>query len=415
MQSIQHVTLDNGLHLITEHVPDVQTAALEWLVPGGVATNEHDGDSVLLTELMFRGAGGLSDKEHTQLLDMLGIRRDITCGVRLLTLHALSLGSKIHEAINPVFDMFLCPKLPAEGLIPSQQLCLQAIDSLQDDPPRLVSLELNKHHFPSPFNRSTYGEATAIASATIERIQHVYQSSVCPTGSILSITGDVDHAEIQDAVHSKTNDWSGTGALPKACSTPSRGIHHIKQDTSQVHIGLAMDAPDAGDKNSILERIAVSIFGGASSGRLFTEVRQKRSLCYSVHASYQSSIENSTVRVHAGTTPERATETINVILDQLALLREGVTNEEFDRAITRLRAGTVMSGESTAARAKSLLGDQYALGKTRTLQERLDELAAVSLCEVNNYLNVKAFRTMTLVFLGPKALKIEESRVLGGS
>ena len=66
MQSIQHVTLDNGLHLITEHVPDVRTAALEWLVPAGVATNEHDGDSVLLTELMFRGAGGLSDKEHTQ-------------------------------------------------------------------------------------------------------------------------------------------------------------------------------------------------------------------------------------------------------------------------------------------------------------------------------------------------------------
>ncbi len=94
-------------------------------------------------------------------------------------------------------------------------------------------------------------------------------------------------------------------------------------------------------------------------------------------------------------------------------MREGVTNEEFDRAITRLRAGTVMSGESTSARAKSLLGDQYALGKTRTLQERLDELAAVSLCEVNNYLNVKTFGTMTLVFLGSKALKIEESRVLG--
>ena len=126
----------------------------------------------------------------------------------------------------------------------------------------------------------------------------------------------------------------------------------------------------------------MSIFGGVSSGRLFTEVRQKRSLCYSVHASYQSSKENATTRVHAGTTPERAAETIDVILDQLALLRKGITEEEFQRTATRLRAGTVMGGESTAARARSLLGDQYALGRTRTLQERLDELSTVTYCEV---------------------------------
>jgi predicted Zn-dependent peptidase len=412
MQSIQSITLNNGLHLITEQVRDVRTAAIEWLVLGGVATNEHDGDSVLLRELMFRGAGGLSDREHTQRLDGLGVRRDISCGVRLLKLHALALGSKIQEAINPVFDMFLCPKLPEDGLVPSQQLCLQALDSLQDNPPGLVSIELNKHHFSSPFNRSTHGVASAFASATINRIRNVYNNTVCPAGSILSIAGDINHNAIQDAVSSKVDGWSGESRVSVVGSTPTRGIHHIEQDTSQVHIGLVMDAPEAGDPNSILERVAVSIFGGATSGRLFTEVRQKRSLCYSVHASYQPSKENSTVRVLAGTTPERATETVDVILDQLALLREGVTKVELARTITRLRAGTVMSGESTAARTRSLLGDQYALGTTRTLQGRIDELASVSLDEVNEYLKTRAFGAMTLVFLGSKALNIDESRVL---
>jgi len=104
-----------------------------------------------------------------------------------------------------------------------------------------------------------------------------------------------------------------------------------------------------------------------------------------------------------------------VILDQLAQLQNGVTKEEFDRTITRLRAGTVMRGESTAARAQALLGEQYAVGKTRTLQDRLDELSAISLDEVNGYLKTRASGAMTLVFLGPKALDIDESRVLGGS
>ena len=415
MQSIQHTTFDNGLQLVTESVRDVRTVSIEWLVCGGVATNEHDGDSVLLTELMYRGAGDLSDREHTERLDHLGVRRNITCGVRLLKLHALCLGSKVQEAIGPVFDMFLCPKLPNEGLAPSQQLSFQALDSIQDNPPKLVNLAINEHHFSAPFNRSTYGTRSCLESATIERIRGVYKNSVCPKGSIVSIAGDIDHDTILQSVRSQTENWSGESLSPSNTSSPTRGIHHINQDTSQVHIGMALDAPNVADQNSILERIAVSIFGGATSGRLFTEVRQKRSLCYSVHASYQPSRENATVRIHAGTTPERAAETIDVILDQLAQLQNGVTKEEFDRTITRLRAGTVMSGESTAARAGALLGDQYAKGKTRTLKERLDELSAVSLDAVNEYLNKKVSGAMTLVFLGPKALEIDKNGVLSGN
>ncbi len=413
MQSIQHTTFNSGLQLVTESVHDVRTVAIDWLVCGGVATNEHDGDSVLMTELMYRGAGNLSAREHTERLDHLGVRRNIHCGVRLLKLHALCLGSRVHEAIEPVFDMFLRPKLPSDGLRSSQQLSLQALDSLQDNPPKLVRLAINRHHYSEPFNRSTYGEQTSLETATIERIRDVYASTVCPKGSIISIAGDVDHDKILRSVEEQTKNWCGGGIIPVNTSQPTRGIHHIEQDTSQVHIGMALDAPNASDSNSILERVAVSIFGGATSGRLFTEVRQKRSLCYSVHASYQPSKENATIRIHAGTTPERANETIDVILDQLALLRKGVSKEEFDRTITRLRAGTVMSGESTAARAGALLGDQYAIGKTRTLKGRLDDLSSVSLDEVNAYLKSRGTSAMTLVFLGSTALNIDESRVLG--
>jgi predicted Zn-dependent peptidase len=236
---------------------------------------------------------------------------------------------------------------------------------------------------------------------------------VCPKGSIISVAGDINHNAILQSVQEQTENWCGESFYQVETSSPTRGIHHIEQDTSQVHIGIALDAPEASDSNSILERIAVSMFGGATSGRLFTEVRQKRSLCYSVHAAYQPSRENSTVRIHAGTTPDRATETIDVILDQLDLLQKGVTKEEFDRTITRLRARTVMSGESTAARAGSLLGDQYAISKTRTLEDRLSELSAPSLDEVNEYLNTRLSGAMTLVFLGPKALDVDINRVLG--
>ncbi|MBC8523064.1 insulinase family protein [PVC group bacterium] len=411
MESVQHHTLDNGLLLITESIKDVRTAAIEWVVPAGVATNEYDGDSVLLTELSYRGAGGLCAREHTKKLDLLGVRRDITCGVRLLKLHGLMLGSKVCESMAPIADMLLRPSLQSDDLYASQQLCLQALDSLQDNPPKLVNIALNQHHNPAPFNRSTYGERNNIESATIERLQAVHQNSFCPCGSIISIAGDIDHEEIFSAVQEQTFNWSGENKDPVESAPATRGVHHIKQETSQVHIGLAFDGPQAVDEHSILEMIAVSIFGGATSGRLFTEVRQKRSLCYSVNASYQRARDNSSFRIHAGTTPKRASETVEVILDQLEVLRDGVTPEELSRTITRLRANTVMRGESTAARASALLGDQYAIGKTRTLQDRLDEISSVSLESVNSYLKNRQYGAMTMVLLGPEELEIDENRM----
>lgn len=411
MQSIRHTTFGNGLQLVTESIPDVRTTAIEWIVPAGVASNEHDGDSVLLTELMFRGAGDLTDKEHSLLLDHLGVRRDITCGSRLLRLHALSLGSRVTDAIGPVFDMFLCPKLPSDSLGPSIQLALQSIDSLQDNPQKLVGVSLNKHHFPEPFNRSTYGSRSAIESATIERVRYVYDNFVCPSNSILSIAGDLDHNEIKTLVEKQVSCWAGGDILVREGAAPSRGVHHLEHDSSQVHIGLAIDAPNPSDEDSILEKVAISVFGGASSSRLFTEVRQKRSLCYSVHALYQASKENAAMKVRAGTTPDRAKETIDVIIDHLCLLQKGITRDEFERTVTKIRASTVMSGESTVARAGSLLGDMYALGRTRTLKEKLDELTSITLDDVNEYLKKRVFGTMTLVYLGPDPIEIDESRL----
>lgn len=190
-----------------------------------------------------------------------------------------------------------------------------------------------------------------------------------------------------------------------------RGVHWIQQDTSQVHLAFAFDGPVASSQNSILESVAISIFGGATSGRLFTQVRQRRSLCYSVSAQYAPAKERSVVRMHAGTTPERAEETAQVCLEQLAELKNGITEEEFLRTIQRMKSRIVMHSESTSARATSIWGDQYALGKARTLEERLKEIEAVKHSDVNSWLEEREFGALTCVAVGPERLCIEHPLV----
>jgi predicted Zn-dependent peptidase len=412
MDNIQHKQLDCGLRIITESIPGNKTAAFNWGVRAGVATNDFDGDSVLLEELVQRGAAGLTAKEHNDALDSLGIRRQVACGIEFFQVSAVMLGKHLTQGIPLLGAYLLNPELPESGLKACQSLCLQSIQSIDDNPSQQAGIALNQHHLPSPYNRSAYGEVGAIESATIDRLREVHRQHFTPNDSILVVAGEVDHQQVVDAVSKLVGSWSGTTAAISSTTTVDRGIHWIKQDTSQVHICFAIDGPDISDSNSILEAVAISVFGGATSGRLFTQVRQRRSLCYSVSAQFAASKERSVVRMHAGTTPERAHETILVCLEQLAQLRKGISQDEFTRTIQRLKSRTVMRGESTTSRASALWGDQFALGKTRSLKDRLDEIDAVTLENVNNWLKNRDYGDITMVYIGPDDLQLDDNILL---
>ena len=116
-------------------------------------------------------------------------------------------------------------------------------------------------------------------------------------------------------------------------------------------------------------RLAVEVLSGGMSGRLFTEVREKRGLCYNVWAGYsqpQGPGQHPRLRRHQ----QRAGPgDAGLLHGELHRLSEGVTEAELERAKTGLKAGTIMQGESTSARAGAIAHDYFIRGRIRTLEE----------------------------------------------
>jgi predicted Zn-dependent peptidase len=67
-----------------------------------------------------------------------------------------------------------------------------------------------------------------------------------------------------------------------------------------------------------------------------------------------------------------------------------------------------MHGESTGARANALWGDQYSIGHARSLAQRLQELDEVTLENVNDWLHSRDFGEITLVYLGPDNISLDD-------
>ena len=130
----------------------------------------------------------------------------------------------------------------------------------------------------------------------------------------------------------------------------------------------------------------MAILGGYSSARLFTEVREKRGLCYSVYATYESQLKRAAILCYAGTSAERAQQTLDVMLAEIDRLgREGVALDELDTMRAGLKSSLIMAQESSMSRSGSLATDWYFLGRVRPIAEISAELDALTAESVSEY------------------------------
>jgi predicted Zn-dependent peptidase len=412
--TIVHHRLSNHLDVLVEHVPNVRTAAIEWWLPAGVAYDPHDrvGRAAVLAEMVLRGAGSLNAKEQAAALDRLGISRQVSPGIRFMRLGGIMLGSRVEEGFGMLRDIVLNPLLPEESLSPIVGLCVQSLDSLSDDPAHLAMVELDRHHLSAPFNRSPYGDRDAFLALRSDDLRVAAHQTMRPDGAILSIAGDIDADAVLAIIIPAVSDWHGDNPEPSIAASGDRGMHFLTHDSAQTHLALAFDGPQARDADRMNELIAMMVFGGASSGRLFTEVRQRRSLCYSVYAQYAASRDEGTTRLYAGTTPQRADETAAVCLEQLYLLKDGISEEEFNRAKRRLLSRIVMRSESTTALAKRLAHECFAMGHARTLADIRREIEGATLDQVNAYLSIRRFGHMTLQTVGQSPITVPPDQLV---
>jgi predicted Zn-dependent peptidase len=153
--------------------------------------------------------------------------------------------------------------------------------------------------------------------------------------------------------------------IPREIGARGPRYTHIPNEGAQVHIGLMTATAKFVDKEYYNARTAVSILSGGMSARLFTEVREKRGLCYAVAARYHSLTEAAGIMCYAGTTPDKAQETYDVIVGEFRRLAEGIAEEELARAKIGLKSAVILHSRSSSSRASAIGSDYYMLGRVR--------------------------------------------------
>ena len=402
----QH-TLANGLTLLAERMPGMQSAAMTLLLPAGGATDPVDrsGSATVLSDLVLRGAGPRDSRLLTEYLDSLGLQRSSGVGVHHTRFGCAAVAAKVIEGLAAYADIVQRPHLPLDGFNAARDLSLQALAGIDDEPRQKLMIKLREWHFPSPYSRNTMGEKEDLGKLTLELCKTDWKQRYHARDAILAVAGNIEFEQLRSEVERHFGGWSGQPVPEFQVMPPPGNFHHEQQKSEQTHIGIAYPSVPETDEDYYTVRLALEILSGGMSGRLFTEVREKRALCYSVWAGYSSLKGRGSVLGYAGTSNDRAQATLDCFLSELHHLMLGVTDAELQRAKTGVKASTIMQGESTSARAGAIAHDYFMRGRIRTLEEVKEAIDSVTVDQVNDYLSKHEPGPFTIVTVGPKALK----------
>lgn len=407
---IQVSELANGAVLIVEPMGDVQSAAVSILTPAGSIYEPPgcNGAAAVLAEMLLRGAGERDSRALAGALDTLGVQRSESVGWNFLTLSAALVADKLDAALRIYADVVLRPHLPASEVEPARAGIEQDLRAMEDEPQRKALTELRRRCYDAPWGLPPEGTLTDLPRVTHAVLREHFRCCFRPNGTIVAIAGNVDPAAVQRLVEELLADWPA-GTAPAVERVPhGASMDHLPDDSAQTQIGIALPAVPYADPDYYAAWAVAGVLGGGSSARLFTEVRERRGLCYSVYATHNTLLTEGRLLIYAGTTAERAQETLDVILHELRRLPEGIGDDELERCKARAKSALVMQQESTSARAGAIARDWFHLGRIVTLEEihaRINELTVERLLD---YLHAHPPSDPTILTMGREPLLYRE-------
>lgn len=389
-----------------QQMPWLESTAMSLLVPAGSQRDPEGlaGLAGFTAEMVQRGCGQYNSRQFVEQLDRLGAARSASVTNYHTRFSAAVPTDRLRDTLALYRELFLAPLLPASQLEDSRMVAMQELLALEDDLAQKLIKVLRKRLYPDPYGRSTTGTMESVQAIQLENIQNHVKNFYVPDQAILSIAGKIDFNEVQTMVDELFGSWQGTVQQGLTEHPPAEGHHHIEHDSSQTQIGIVFPSVPYSHPDYFLARSAIGVLSDGMSSRLFTEVREKRGLCYTVYAMCHTIKDYGCVLAYAGTTTERAQETLDVMLQEIRRLGEGIHNDELQRLKARIKTGLIMQQESSSSRSISMASDWHLLGRVRTLDELSTLLDQINTNSINDYLASNPPKQFKIVTLGQKAL-----------
>jgi zinc protease len=344
-----------GLPLLVRLKPGASVSQVGVFAAGGAAQEPErvSGIGVVAGRAALKGTGRRSAAQVAEASEMLGgsISPSLSSDGLGFTLSVPT--PRLAAAVELLADVVQDPALDERDVATEQTILLSQLAQLRDDmfryPVRLATRVAFGAH---PYARGTMGSEESVRAITVADARAWMQQREAPWVVAVVTDGDPDAVAAETLARFSQLRMSEASALATPvwpAETTSRVETREKAQTAMV---IAFTGPSHRDADRHAARLIAAVTSGLG-GRFFDELRDKRSLCYTVHASPSERVAAGMFTAYVATSPEKEDAARDGLLREFArLVDEPVTADELSRAqryvvgihaISQQHAGTLLA------------------------------------------------------------------------
>ncbi len=379
--TVKSTTLDNGMTVLTDDMPHLESASMGIWVKAGSRTERDDehGISHLLEHMAFKGTASRDAMAIASAIENVGGDLNAATSVEHTGYFARVLKEDVALGAEILSDILQNSLLDERELERERHVIVQEIGAARDNPDDHVFDLFQQAAFPEQaIGRTILGTTESVMALTPDKIRAYMDRNYVGEHMVLCAAGNVNHDQLVDIADARFQGLRSGGAPMPQKATYGGGEHRLVSDHEQAHIVIGMEGRAYNSDGFYAIQILASILGGGMSSRLFQEVREKRGLCYSVYSFHWAFADSGIFGVAASTGEDQVDDLIPVILDELRRATETISDEEVVRVRNQIRAGLLMSLESPSARAGQLARQQILWGRPIPLTETVDRINRIT-------------------------------------
>ncbi len=412
----QREVLPSNIRLITAPIKETEAATL--LVMYKVGSRYEDqgnrGISHFIEHLMFKGT---EKRPNTMAiakeLDGIGAEFNAFTSKDYTGYYVKADTKHLSIAIEVLSDMVINSKFDAIEIEREKGVIIEEVNMYEDNPMFYVDDLLEQSVFTGDkLGWSIIGTRESVKKTTREDIIKYKNEHYRASNIVIALAGKYTDDDVillknkfsylVDEVESRYKNFD-------LVQTEAR-VKIMKKETEQTQVALGFPAYSYFNAKIHALRVLSTILGGNMSSRLWTQVRERNGLAYSVHASLSVYEDTGALVIQAGLDKTRLEQALQVIKTELTKIKDGVTLEELKLAKDYLLGKMSLDLEDSASIAQWYASQELLQKTVLTPDEKKAKIMAVTMEDVKEVANeVINFNKANLAIIGPVA---EENKFL---
>ena len=388
--------LKNGMTVLFEK-RDIPVVSIAFAVRSGGINEDlsEKGISHFIEHLLYKGTKKRDAKKIAEEIEKNGGELNGFTGEEITAFWCKIPSKHIGLALDVLSDMIKNPLLDKKELEKEREVIFEEIKMHRDSPRLYVLEKIQGLLYSGTLGKPLIGDYKTMQGIDRQKILKKFRETYRTGNLILCVVGNADFNEIVNFAEKNFKKGKSRVFKLKIILKTESKIEKRK-GIDQANMIFAYHVPLATDKKNYVAQVLSALMTRGMSSRLFTEIREKRNLAYTISGGASINKNFSHNIIYAGAKKENVEKIKKLILKEFEKVSKNLKEKELRQVQEQIIGNHQIAVEDSQDQMVNLLAYEL-FGDAREFYDFEKNILEVKLKDVKNLAKIKKYSFFALV------------------